>query len=117
MVSSAVRTLASKINAHVFATDSVEAARKILPALREDKTVKAAFNNRRTVMVPFLAPNDPYYHPDTSLGLLGQWHLDNQYGWPDINADGAWAQGVTGEGVLIGIVDSGVQTNHEDLSK
>ena len=111
-----VRTLASKINAHVFATDSVEAARKILPALREDKTVKAAFNNRRTVMVPFLAPNDPYYPPDTSLGLLGQWHLDNSYGWPDINAEGAWAQGVTGEGVVIGIVDSGVETNHEDLS-
>lgn len=111
-----VRTLVSKINAHVFATDSVEAARKILPALREDKTVKAAFNNRRTVMVPFLAPNDPYYYPDASQGRLGQWHLENEYGWPDINAEGAWAQGVTGEGVVIGIVDSGVQPNHEDLS-
>lgn len=111
-----VRTLVSKINAHVFATDSVEAARKILPALREDKTVKAAFNNRRTTMVPDLAPNDPYYSPDPNLGLLGQWHLDNQYGWPDINAEGAWDQGVTGEGVIIGIVDSGVQPNHEDLS-
>ncbi|HMQ13032.1 MAG TPA: S8 family serine peptidase [Candidatus Competibacter phosphatis] len=113
-----VRTLVSKINAHVFATDSVEAARKILPALRENKTVKAAFNNRRTVMVPFLAPNDPYYYPDASQGRLGQWHLENEYGWPDINAEGAWAQGVTGDGVVIGIVDSGVQLqpNHEDLS-
>ncbi|MCB1766547.1 MAG: S8 family serine peptidase [Candidatus Competibacteraceae bacterium] len=110
------RTLVSEINAHVFATDSVEAARKILPALRADKTVKAAFNNRRTVMVPFLAPNDPYYYPDASQGHLGQWHLENEYGWPDINAEDAWAQGVTGEGVVIGIVDSGVQPDHEDLS-
>ena len=97
-----VRTLASKINAHVFATDSVEAARKILPTLRGDKTVKAAFNNQRVIRVA--GSGDPLYPPFDNGGL-GQWHLHNDLGWPHIRAEGAWELGATGNKVVIGIVD------------
>ena len=39
----------------------------------------------------------------------------NQYGLALINASSAYARGATGEGVLIGIMDSGVDTNHQEL--
>ncbi len=65
-------------------------------------------------------PNDPY--------LQNQWHLINigqETGSPDaqpvlgvpgedINVTGAW-ETVTGNGVQIGIVDTGVQLDHPDL--
>ncbi len=65
--------------------------------------------------------NDPY--------LLNQWHLINfnqEVGSPnfgtirgvvdeDINIEEAW-DFVTGNGVLIGIVDGGIQTDHPDLA-
>ncbi len=56
--------------------------------------------------------NDPLY-PE-------QWHWRNtgQGGgtrYEDANLPDAWAQGVTGAGVLIGIVDSGALYNHLDL--
>ncbi len=59
-----------------------------------------------------------------------QWHLRNTgqfvgspvqqdlVGVPgeDINVVGAWNLGVSGAGVVVGVVDSGFQTNHPDLS-
>lgn len=108
-----VRTLASGINAHVFTTDSVESAHKILPVLWADKTVKAAFNNQRVIRVPGSA--DPLY-PPSGNGGLGQWHLYNDLGWPHIRAEGAWELGATGNKVVVGIVDSGVDPKHPDLS-
>ncbi|MDP6963363.1 MAG: S8 family peptidase, partial [Planctomycetota bacterium] len=52
---------------------------------------------------------------DPSFGL--QWHLVNnlnsQY---DVNIEGAWNNGYTGNGQVVGIIDGGVQTNHPDLS-
>jgi len=68
-------------------------------------------------------PNDPY--------LQYQWHLQNTgqvdigspnfqpiYGTPgvDINVVPVWEQGITGAGVVIGIVDSGVEITHPDLA-
>lgn len=59
-------------------------------------------------------PNDPFYP--------NQWHLKNtgfQVGGAvagnDVNIEGAWDQ-YTGTGVNIGIVDEGVDLNHEDLA-
>jgi subtilisin family serine protease len=74
--------------------------------------------------IPFY-PNDPYFAPGTangtSEGYYGQWHLINQMPLSaknaglDVNIQGAWARGLTGEGVIIGIIDSGVQGQHPDL--
>ncbi|MFL2698155.1 MAG: S8 family peptidase [Gammaproteobacteria bacterium] len=40
----------------------------------------------------------------------------NQYGLALIKASSAYARGATGEGVLIGIMDSGVDTAHQELN-
>ena len=43
-----------------------------------------------------------------------QWHL-NSLGGGDVNVEAAWAQGVTGEGANVAIVDDGMYFTHEDL--
>jgi outer membrane autotransporter protein len=81
-------------------------------------------------------PNDPYffYNATTRPGFPGQWHLVNTapsagvyYTAPggastlmknaslDAGLQAAWQAGYTGQGIVIGIVDSGVEGNHEDI--
>lgn len=70
-------------------------------------------------------PNDPYFLPgddDSELeGYPGQWYLHNLIEITsvnvglDVNIIGAWSMGYTGAGVIIGIIDDGVQGNHPDL--
>ena len=73
---------------------------------------------------PF-TPNDPYYSWNAT-GLAqsdyyGQWYLRNEMPVSSVNAGfdanlwGAWQRGLTGEGVVIGIVDDGVDGSHLDL--
>lgn len=51
-------------------------------------------------------PNDPLY--------TAQWHLHNT-GPAGVRVDQAWHMGRTGRGVVIGIVDDGLQHTHPDL--
>ncbi|MCH2100375.1 MAG: S8 family serine peptidase [Planctomycetes bacterium] len=54
-------------------------------------------------------PNDPRFS--------NQWHLRNtQRAEADANVEDAWAAGYTGNGVVVGVIDGGVQTGHEDLA-
>ena len=48
-------------------------------------------------------PNDPY--------------LSDQWGWFQINADGAYASDTRGKGVIVAVLDTGVDTNHPDLKE
>ena len=43
-----------------------------------------------------------------------QWHL-NSRGAGHVNVEAAWAQGVTGEGINVAVVDDGMYHTHEDL--
>ena len=43
-----------------------------------------------------------------------QWHLSDPDG-VDANVEAAWAQGVTGEGISVAVVDDGMYHAHEDL--
>ena len=43
-----------------------------------------------------------------------QWHLSNEND-EDVNVEGAWEEGVLGEGVTVAVVDSGLFSDHEDL--
>ena len=66
----------------------------------------------------YFAPNDPYFSYNSPTGFPGQWGLQNQSpaGGPDINVVPAWNREITGQGVTIGIVDTGFETAHEDLA-
>jgi len=71
---------------------------------------------RVATAAPFV-PNDPYFYTDNVPGFPGQWHLDKQTSGAvvDVNIRGAWERGLTGQGVVIGIVDGGVELTHPDL--
>lgn len=85
-----------------------------------------ALSTALTAQQPF-TPNDPYFNPGTEFGTAegyhGQWHLWNQMPVVegvnvglDINILGAWNAGWTGAGVIIGIVDDGLQGDHPDFT-
>ncbi len=54
-------------------------------------------------------PSDP--------GFGNQWHLLNTSNpIADVNVEGAWNAGITGQGVVIGVTDGGVYSTHPDLA-
>lgn len=44
-----------------------------------------------------------------------QWHLNNDANLTHINVEGAWELGYTGEGVVLAVVDDGIETTHGDI--
>ena len=64
---------------------------------------------------------DVRYEPDDPFYASGdQWHLDNQgqnNGTPgiDLNTQVAWGD-FTGDGIVIGVIDNGVDSNNPDIS-
>ncbi|ORX59546.1 hypothetical protein DM01DRAFT_1333009 [Hesseltinella vesiculosa] len=52
----------------------------------------------------------------TDPGFDQQWHLVNQeqHG-NDLNVTGVWSQGITGQGVVVAILDDGLDMDHDDL--
>ena len=62
---------------------------------------------------------DPAYVETSKLGSTKSWETDEytkSHALTFINASQAYAEGYTGKGVLIGIVDSGAELAHTDLS-
>uniref|UniRef100_A0A8C4Q905 Furin, paired basic amino acid cleaving enzyme n=1 Tax=Eptatretus burgeri TaxID=7764 RepID=A0A8C4Q905_EPTBU len=55
----------------------------------------------------FTIPTDPKYPV--------QWYLHNKHG-QDLNVEAAWRQGITGRGIVITILDDGIEKNHPDLA-
>ncbi|HEY5893059.1 MAG TPA: S8 family serine peptidase [Chthoniobacterales bacterium] len=57
-------------------------------------------------------PNDPYFSPDDSRP---GWVQSQTY-LKEINIEGAWNKGITGQGVTIAIISNGLETTHPDLA-
>src|SRR5207253_1080866 len=101
------------------------------PALESDPRVQAVFPNYRSMHVrhqnpiphPWV-PNDPYFNVHTPVsGWPGEWHLQNQAplasynAGQDVKATDAWNAGWTGFYIIVGVVDDGIDTSHEDLPR
>ncbi|MDW8207409.1 MAG: S8 family serine peptidase [Chloroherpetonaceae bacterium] len=102
----------------VFHAPSPLQARAALSPLSRDRRVRHVVLDAVRPRTRFqFVPNDPYFAPDVpASGWPGQWYLYNQTGaGPDAGVMGAWQRDLTGQGVVIGIVDDGVQADHPDL--
>lgn len=75
----------------------------ILQALRNDPNVELVEENR--LYQPQVTPNDPQYNQ--------QWHYHEAVG--GANTSAAWAQGITGQGVVVAVLDTGYRP-HVDLA-
>jgi outer membrane autotransporter protein len=76
------------------------------------------------------SPNDPFFSYNSTdenySSFPGQWHLENKTPAAGINGKigtgidanlrGAWNLGYTGKGVVIGILDDGVEGTHADIA-
>jgi subtilisin family serine protease len=68
-------------------------------------------------------PNDRYFPVNRpSAPWPGQWYLENQvpttptlHPQIDIDVVGPWAENLLGHGVVVGVVDDSLETNHSDL--
>ncbi|XP_065278423.1 proprotein convertase subtilisin/kexin type 4 [Emys orbicularis] len=68
----------------------------------EQQTLK-----RRTKRTIAVVPTDPWFHK--------QWYMNNDVR-PDLNILTAWSKGYTGLGVVLSILDDGLERDHPDLS-
>jgi len=97
--------------AWVFEAPSVEAADRARPAAAADVDVTAALPNRLLRLSKFaFVPNDPYYPAGTPVGFPGQWYLGAA------NVPAAWNREITGAGVVLAILDDGLEFTHPDLA-
>ncbi|XP_028647235.2 furin-1 [Erpetoichthys calabaricus] len=56
----------------------------------------------------YIEPSDPKFSQ--------QWYLSN-VNQHDLNARGAWEQGFTGSGIVVSILDDGIEKDHPDLAQ
>lgn len=95
------------------------AASRALAGIRFDSRVRLAYQmSIPQVEKDQFVPNDPYFPKDAPVaGWQGQWHLSNTHGGGiDVRVSAPWSRSTTGTGVVLGIVDDGLQTAHPDLS-
>jgi subtilisin family serine protease len=111
--------LRSDPNAYVMRAVSVEHAFAAHASMAQDRRVRAAYPNQISHKDRnSFTPNDPYFHLGTPTSdWPGEWHLVNEW-TPGLDAGvlGAWNRDITGQGVVIGIVDDCLQTTHPDLA-
>ncbi|XP_034045297.1 furin-1-like [Thalassophryne amazonica] len=90
---------------------SLSVHREVHVRLQRDSKVNWAEQQvvkRRTKRDVFTEPTDPNF--------TDQWYLYND-NHRDLNAKGAWELGYTGKGVVVSILDDGIEKNHPDLEK
>ncbi|NWU73417.1 PCSK4 convertase, partial [Pterocles burchelli] len=68
----------------------------------EQQTLK-----RRTKRSTSVVPTDPWFHK--------QWYMNNDIN-PDLNILSAWSKGYSGRGVVLTVLDDGIEKDHPDLA-
>lgn len=100
---------------NTFVFTSTNKIATAMAAMAGDASIKSAQQNYQTVRQKnAFTPDDPLYF--STGGFNGQWHLDNSISRPHVNVVGAWNRDLTGQGVIIGIVDDGVEPTHVDMA-
>ncbi|XP_044134869.1 proprotein convertase subtilisin/kexin type 4 [Bufo gargarizans] len=69
----------------------------------EQQTVK-----KRTKRQISMVPTDPFFRK--------QWYMNNDVS-PDLNVLSAWGHGFTGHGVVVTVLDDGIEKDHPDLEE
>lgn len=106
----------------VYQAGSVGNARKLSQDWQNDPLIEFCSINQKIQRVQHqFVPNDPFFTFNNPAGELGQWNLRNTSNIGgagiDINVSPSpWSDNVTGSGVLVGVVDNGVQNFQPDLS-
>ncbi len=80
--------------------------------LQDSGIIETAYPLIERQMIPRWTPNDTYFSNQWHLENTGQ---DNGVAGEDVNITGAWND-VLGTGIVIGIVDDGLEWDHADLS-
>ncbi|MFM9278114.1 S8 family serine peptidase [Paenibacillus jiagnxiensis] len=80
-----------------------------IPALSKLPGVKSVYENKTYFSIPVEEPAAPTAEEATYDILFDEAPL-KQIGVPE-----AWAQGLTGEGIKVGVIDTGIDYNHPDL--
>ena len=80
--------------------------------LQDSGEIEVAYPLVKRQMTPKWTPNDPYFSDQWHLENTGQ---ENGVSGEDVNITGAWND-VQGTGIVIGIVDDGLEWDHADLS-
>lgn len=108
-------TYSYKSDPNTFVFTSTNKIATAMKAMAGDARVQSQQQNYQTVRDKHsFTPDDPLYF--STGGFNGQWHLDNSIGRPNVNITGAWNRDLTGQGVIIGIVDTGVEPTHVDMA-
>ena len=112
-------TLKSDPQTWIFAAPSVVEADAIRLRLVQDRRVRKAFANSRSLRQRTdFVPNDPYFAPfGAGTNQIGQWYIHNTQRLSlDSEALGAWGRNLTGSGIIVALIDDGMQTDHPDLA-
>ena len=80
--------------------------------LQKDGLIEVAYPLVLREKYPRWTPNDTYFSYQWHLENTGQ---DNGVAGEDVNITGAWND-VRGDGIVIGIVDDGLEWDHDDIS-
>ena len=97
------------MSAWAYRAETPEAAAVARRRAATDRRVTHAFFDRKIVRTHFaFDPQDPLIPGDGTTA--GQWHL------AQANLPGAWNLDITGKGVILSIVDDGLQFTHPDLA-
>nr|XP_044609536.1 proprotein convertase subtilisin/kexin type 4 isoform X7 [Equus asinus] len=61
---------------------------------------------RRRVKRSLVMPTDPWFPQ--------QWYMNNEV-QPDLNIQQVWGQGLSGQGIVVSVLDDGIEKDHPDL--